>query len=1137
MGSTRLLLEGSSATFCRIRIELGSNGYTLKRKPLLFVPSVSVLTINYWRWHQGVLIGALSIALALTFNSTLEAQTTFTTFNVVDVPGASSTTINSINDSGDVAGSFGDLANTLHAFVRISGVYQTIDEPNYLGLACQGSGDEAATGINNNSQVVGVYDRANFPVSGGCQTGSFKPVGFLFVNNTSQDIDNASYSSVSPNSFNDAGNIVGNYKIPSGRFQTTHAFLLKSDEFTNIDPPGATAAWATGINNSGQIVGYYSDSSFNTHGFLLSGGAYTTIDFPGATGTLLVGINNAGMAVGNYSIANQSNPIFVFDSRTPQGPNAFQSFTPPVGSVLTPSAINDADQIVGYDFDQDGSHGFIATVHITSTLSIETMSLPSIGAGLAYNASLAATGGTGTGYTWCVLDGSNCDPNPALPASLPAGFTLDSSGLISAMDGNAAMPGDYSFTAQVTDSRGDTATQTLSLKILGCVNPKDMTIKLGGIPSLDGGLPEIRASFVPGASTGHLSGLITQAGSCGFAKFDWQQVNDVHLTPNLLKPENLSAAISVGSLSAANIVSAPGNPYSDGTLQAGPPSQAQAFFDPPYGGYTYQSPPAPGAALWSRWQPNTFTAWPFYYSPLDLSSGCAIFDDNGCLLPLSDTYTLNFFDSPKSACNFGGMYAFTVYCDYETPLNPAFNRFTTRLVGVCGSSPVLGCTTPGQPSASLYQWTWITNFNGIPNGGLGGIACEPPLTMYCDETSSGTPAIPSSGTGGVTVVSIDGVPSPQVTVNPSVSTFDSLAPLSVSIAIGQFQGRPVPMGTVTLTSGTYTSAATSLDGNGTANVTIPAGALPVGPDVLTAAYAPSAPVSASYSQAWGTAVVTVNAITPHITFTPNPTTQTYGTPITASTLDATAQYNGSAVSGTFTYTAGNCSGAGQVLTAGATVLDAGSYSITACFTPLQTGFTATSETVMYTVIPANQSISFGAIATQLVGATIPLIATVTSGIAASFQTMTPEVCSVSGNTATLLTPGTCTIVATQGGGLDYYPATPVTVSFPVTGLMGFRLKAEPAVETVRRGVPGEFLVKVESMNGFAGDVNVRCAGGPVKSVCRDFPKQVHVRANRTAWVLAAILFRREDEKGTYTITFTGVSGTNMSATKAEFIVR
>jgi probable HAF family extracellular repeat protein len=40
------------------------------------------------------------------------------------------------------------------------------------------------------------------------------------------------------------------------------------------------AAWGIAINNSGQIVGNYTDTHGTFHGFLYSNGTYTTLDDP-----------------------------------------------------------------------------------------------------------------------------------------------------------------------------------------------------------------------------------------------------------------------------------------------------------------------------------------------------------------------------------------------------------------------------------------------------------------------------------------------------------------------------------------------------------------------------------------------------------------------------------------------------------------------------------------------------------------------------------------------------------------------------------------------------------------------------------------------------------------------------------------
>jgi hypothetical protein len=139
-----------------------------------------------------------------------------------------------------------------------------------------------------------------------------------------------------------------------------------------------------------------------------------------------------------------------------------------------------------------------------------------------------------------------------------------------------------------------------------------------------------------------------------------------------------------------------------------------------------------------------------------------------------------------------------------------------------------------------------------------------------------------------------------------------------------------------------------------------------------------------------------------------------------------------------------------------------------------------------------------------------------------------------GNAAAMLTAGACTIQVTQTGGLDYYAATPLQISFPVRG---FTLTAAPASETVKRGVLGLFLLEVKSVNGFAGNVIISCTGGPPQSVCRDFPQTVRLSANRTALALSGILFRLQDAEGMYTITFSGMSGTDTSATTAQFTVK
>jgi probable HAF family extracellular repeat protein len=91
----------------------------------------------------------------------------------------------------------------------------------------------------------------------------------------------------------------------------THGFLYdsRSGSFTTIYVPGSTFTIAYGINNLGQIVGYFgvpSPGNNIAHGFIYEGGNFTTIDDPDAKYfTVVSGINDQGQIVGSFALAQQ----------------------------------------------------------------------------------------------------------------------------------------------------------------------------------------------------------------------------------------------------------------------------------------------------------------------------------------------------------------------------------------------------------------------------------------------------------------------------------------------------------------------------------------------------------------------------------------------------------------------------------------------------------------------------------------------------------------------------------------------------------------------------------------------------------------------------------------------------------------
>jgi hypothetical protein len=103
---------------------------------------------------------------------------------------------------------------------------------------------------------------------------------------------------------NDVGDVVGGFRDTSG---VRHAYIMSAQsEFQSIDFPGATATFGEGINNRGDIVGFYADTSGLRHGFLLSAGQFTTIDFPAANAifNIAADINDRGEIAGMYNTSD-----------------------------------------------------------------------------------------------------------------------------------------------------------------------------------------------------------------------------------------------------------------------------------------------------------------------------------------------------------------------------------------------------------------------------------------------------------------------------------------------------------------------------------------------------------------------------------------------------------------------------------------------------------------------------------------------------------------------------------------------------------------------------------------------------------------------------------------------------------------
>jgi hypothetical protein len=210
----------------------------------------------------------------------------FTAVTDPALAGSSFVELTKSNTRGDLVGMSIDSASFVHSFrIDKGGNFRALDFP--------GASDTAAFGLNSSGVVVGYWDLVD--ASGGFLIAH----GFRWKNGAFEQIDVPGAADTYVLGVNDRGDMVGLYTSDSG----SHAFLLTArGRLYSFDAPvaGTIFTEANDINASGQIVGDYVLSDGSQHSFVLSGSHFTTIDYPGAAFTTTWGINEQGEVAGFY---------------------------------------------------------------------------------------------------------------------------------------------------------------------------------------------------------------------------------------------------------------------------------------------------------------------------------------------------------------------------------------------------------------------------------------------------------------------------------------------------------------------------------------------------------------------------------------------------------------------------------------------------------------------------------------------------------------------------------------------------------------------------------------------------------------------------------------------------------------------
>lgn len=263
-----------------------------------------LLSIN----NSGTIAGYFGIGQTATATNadpnkgyTLAPPHTQVSYTLENFPFSSQTQVTGINSFGLTVGFWvnNNTAFTNSGFVDNGGTFTSVVDPNAPTVA---GAVNQLLGVNDLDQAAGFYVDGKQNSHGyiyNIATGTFTPVTVKGATSvTATDINNEGVIS----GFDVTGTV-------------TDGFIDNNGSITTLTgPAGATSTQALGLNNEGQVVGDYTDSVGNMHGFVynVATGAYTTIDDPNATPstpgaatmTVVNGINDLGQLVGFYLDAN-----------------------------------------------------------------------------------------------------------------------------------------------------------------------------------------------------------------------------------------------------------------------------------------------------------------------------------------------------------------------------------------------------------------------------------------------------------------------------------------------------------------------------------------------------------------------------------------------------------------------------------------------------------------------------------------------------------------------------------------------------------------------------------------------------------------------------------------------------------------
>jgi hypothetical protein len=231
-------------------------------------------------------------------------------FKNENFPHSAQTQVTGLNDIGITVGFWANKAGANFGWYKYKGKFH--DVKNFPGAANSSPQMLQLLGINDNKIAVGFYANAETPTANdrgfeyNIKTHKFSRI--LQPGVTTHNL-NLKTPSLTAAAINNHGTVAGFYTTKSG---ITDGFVKRTNgQFVTLAFPGATMTQAFGINDSGLVVGAYttgSGSSAQTWGFTWMTGHFHKVNDPHGMGsTIINGVNDRGELVGFYMDANNNN--------------------------------------------------------------------------------------------------------------------------------------------------------------------------------------------------------------------------------------------------------------------------------------------------------------------------------------------------------------------------------------------------------------------------------------------------------------------------------------------------------------------------------------------------------------------------------------------------------------------------------------------------------------------------------------------------------------------------------------------------------------------------------------------------------------------------------------------------------------